>query len=163
MPPANPEAATRGDTMAKPKKIVVKDLQSTLVELVDLSLLGKQAHWNVVGSHFRSIHLQLDEIVDIARLSSDRVAERLATIGASPDGRAETVATGSELAPFPEGFVAGTDTVKLVTAAMETIADRMRERIGRIGEDDPVSQDILIGISDEVEKAAWMLRAQLEL
>jgi starvation-inducible DNA-binding protein len=149
--------------MAKPKKTVVKDLQSTLVELVDLSLLGKQAHWNVVGSHFRSIHLQLDEIVDIARLSSDRVAERLATIGASPDGRAETVATGSELAPFPEGFVAGTDTVKLVTTAMETIADRMRERIGRIGEDDPVSQDILIGISDEVEKAAWMLRAQLEL
>jgi starvation-inducible DNA-binding protein len=149
--------------MAKPKKTVVKDLQSTLVELVDLSLLGKQAHWNVVGSHFRSIHLQLDEIVDIARLSSDRVAERLATIGASPDGRAETVATGSELAPFPEGFVAGTDTVKLVTAAMETIADRMRERIGRIGEDDPVSQDILIGVSDEVEKAAWMLRAQLEL
>ena len=149
--------------MAKPKKTVVKDLQSTLVELVDLSLLGKQAHWNVVGSHFRSIHLQLDEIVDIARLSSDRVAERLATIGASPDGRAETVATGSELAPFPEGFVAGTDTVKLVTAAMETIADRMRERIGRIGEDDPVSQDILIGISDEVEKAAWMLRAQLEM
>jgi starvation-inducible DNA-binding protein len=149
--------------MAKPKKTTVKDLQATLVELLDLSLLGKQAHWNVVGSHFRSIHLQLDEIVDIARLSSDRVAERLATIGASPDGRAETVATSSELAPFPEGFVAGTDTVKLVTAAMETIADRMRERIVRIGEDDPVSQDILIGISDEVEKAAWMLRAQLEL
>jgi starvation-inducible DNA-binding protein len=149
--------------MAKPKKTIVNDLQSTLVELVDLSLLGKQAHWNVVGAHFRSIHLQLDEIVDIARLSSDRVAERLATIGASPDGRAETVATGSELAPFPNGFVAGTDTVKLVTAAMETIAGRMRERIGRIGEDDPVSQDILIGISDEVEKSAWMLRAQLEM
>jgi starvation-inducible DNA-binding protein len=149
--------------MAKPKKTVAKDLQSTLVELIDLSLLGKQAHWNVVGSHFRSIHLQLDEIVDIARLSSDRVAERLATIGASPDGRAETVATSSELAPFPEGFVAGTDTVKLVTAAMETISGRMRERILRIGDDDPVSQDILIGTSDEIEKAAWMLRAQLEL
>ena len=149
--------------MAKPKKTVAKDLQSTLVELIDLSLLGKQAHWNVVGSHFRSIHLQLDEIVDIARLSSDRVAERLATIGASPDGRAETVATSSELAPFPEGFVAGTDTVKLVTAAMETISGRMRERILRIGDGDPVSQDILIGTSDEIEKAAWMLRAQLEL
>ena len=149
--------------MAKPKKTIVNDLQSTLVELVDLSLLGKQAHWNVVGAHFRSIHLQLDEIVDIARLSSDRVAERMATIGASPDARAETVATGSELAPVPQGFVTGTDTVKLVTAAMESIADRMRERIIRIGEDDPVSQDILIGISDEVEKAAWMLRAQLEM
>jgi starvation-inducible DNA-binding protein len=149
--------------MVKPKKSVVKDLQATLVELLDLSLLGKQAHWNVVGSHFRSIHLQLDEIVDIARLSSDRVAERLATIGASPDGRAETVATSSELAPFPEGFVSGIDTVKLVTAAMETISTRLHERITRVGEDDPVSQDILIGTSDEIEKAAWMLRAQLEL
>ena len=149
--------------MVKPKKSVVKDLQATLVELLDLSLLGKQAHWNVVGSHFRSIHLQLDEIVDIARLSSDRVAERLATIGASPDGRAKTVATGSELAPFPEGFVSGTDTVKLVTAAMETISARLHERITRVGEEDPVSQDILIGTSDEIEKAAWMLRAQLEL
>ena len=149
--------------MVKPKKSVVKDLQATLVELLDLSLLGKQAHWNVVGSHFRSIHLQLDEIVDIARLSSDRVAERLATIGASPDGRAETVATSSELAPFPEGFVSGIDTVKLVTAAMETISARLHERINRVGEDDPVSQDILIGTSDEIEKAAWMLRAQLEL
>ena len=149
--------------MVKPKKSVVKDLQATLVELLDLSLLGKQAHWNVVGSHFRSIHLQLDEIVDIARLSSDRVAERLATIGASPDGRAETVATSSELAPFPEGFVSGIDTVKLVTAAMETISARLHERINRVGEDDPVSQDVLIGTSDEIEKAAWMLRAQLEL
>jgi starvation-inducible DNA-binding protein len=149
--------------MVKPKKSVVKDLQATLVELLDLSLLGKQAHWNVVGSHFRSIHLQLDEIVDIARLSSDRVAERMATIGASPDGRAETVATSSELAPFPEGFVSGIDTVKLVTAAMETISTRLHERIIRVGEEDPVSQDVLIGTSDEIEKAAWMLRAQLEL
>ncbi len=149
--------------MAKPKKSVVKDLQSTLVELVDLSLLGKQAHWNVVGSHFRSIHLQLDEIVDIARLSSDRVAERMATIGAAPDGRAETVATNSELVPFPAGSVPGLDVVKLVTAAMDTITGRMKDRIVRIADDDPVSQDILIGTSDELEKAAWMLRAQLEL
>ncbi len=147
----------------KPKKTVNKDLQGALVELVDLSLLGKQAHWNVVGPHFRSVHLQLDEIVDIARLASDRVAERLATIGVSPDGRAETVSTDSELQPFPTGFVPGTETVKRVTSAMETISGRMEERILRIGDDDPVSQDILIGITDELEKAAWMLRAQLEM
>jgi DNA-binding ferritin-like protein len=32
-----------------------------------------------------------------------------------------------------------------------------------IGDDDPVSQDILIGITDEIEKAAWMLRSQLTM
>jgi starvation-inducible DNA-binding protein len=141
---------------------VAKDLQATLVELVDLSLLGKQAHWNVIGKNFRSVHLELDEIVDMARLASDRVAERLATVSVPADGRAETVSTTSELAPYPAGFVDATETVRIVTEAMDTIGGRMAERIARVGDDDPVSQDILIGTLDELEKAAWMLRAQLQ-
>mgnify|MGYP001814705247 FL=1 len=149
--------------MNAPNEKVVADLQSTLVELIDLALLGKQAHWSVVGEHFRSVHLELDEIVDLARLSYDRVAERIATLGVAPDGRAETVSTTSELAPFPEGFVPATETVQRVAQAMDTVSLRMKERIVAIGDDDPVSQDILIGITDEVEKAAWMLRSQLTM
>lgn len=141
---------------------VAKDLQATLVELVDLALLGKQAHWNVVGANFRSVHLELDEIIDMSRLAYDRVAERLVTIGVPADGRAETVSSGSELAPYPAGFVNTTDTVRIVGEAMDTIGSRMQDRVARIGDDDPVSQDILIGTLDELEKAAWMLRSQLE-
>lgn len=149
--------------MNAPNETVTKALQSTLAELIDLALLGKQAHWSVVGPQFRSVHLELDEIVDLARDSYDRVAERLATIGVAPDGRAETVATTSELPPFPEGFVPATETVQRVTQSMDTISLRMKERIVAIGDDDPVSQDILIGTTDEVEKAAWMLRSQLTM
>ena len=58
------------------KEITGNVLQATLVDLLDLSLIAKQAHWNVVGPHFRSAHLQLDELVDIARGYVDRVAER---------------------------------------------------------------------------------------
>ena len=140
---------------------VAKDLQATLVELIDLALLGKQAHWNVVGTNFRSVHLELDEIIDMSRLAYDRVAERLVTIGVPADGRAETVSAGSELAPYPAGFLSAPETVRIVTEAMDTIGNRMRQRIARIGDDDPVSQDILIGTLDELEKAAWMLRSQL--
>jgi starvation-inducible DNA-binding protein len=35
------------------------ELQATLVELVDLSLVGKQLHWSVVGPMFRPLHQQL--------------------------------------------------------------------------------------------------------
>ena len=149
--------------MNAPNEKVVADLQSTLVELIDLALLGKQAHWRVVGEHFRSVHLELDEIVDLSRLSYDRVAERIATLCVAPHGRAETGSTTSELAPFPEGFVPATETVQRVAQAMDTVSLRMKERIVAIGDDDPVSQDILIGITDEVEKAAWMLRSQLTM
>jgi starvation-inducible DNA-binding protein len=149
--------------MNAPNETVAKALQSSLVELIDLALVGKQAHWSVVGPQFRSVHLELDEIVDLARTSSDRVAERLATIGVAPDGRAETVSTSSELAPFPEGFVPATETVQRMAQAMDTVAVRLKERIVAVEEADPVSQDILIGITDEVEKAAWMLRSQLTM
>lgn len=149
--------------MNTPEQTVVDDLQATLVELVDLALIGKQAHWNVTGPQFRSVHLELDEIVALARASSDRVAERLATIEVSPDGRAETVGTNSELSPYPDGFVGATETVQRISSTIETIAIRMRQRIQRLGDPDPVSQDILIGISDELEKAGWMLRSQLTL
>ncbi len=149
--------------MNAPNETVTKALQGTLVELIDLALIGKQAHWSVVGPQFRSIHLELDEIVDLARVQYDRVAERLSTIGVAPDGRAETISTTSELPPFPEGFIAATDTVQRVTQVMDTIALRMKERIAAVGDDDAISQDILIGATDELEKAAWMLRSQLTM
>ena len=140
---------------------VVADLQATLAELVDLTLLAKQAHWNVVGQNFRSVHLELDEIVDTGRLAADQVAERIATIGAHPDGRAGTVAATSGLPAFPEGRVGTTDVVERVGATIDTMSERLRERIMRVADLDPISQDILIGTGDQLEKHAWMLRAQL--
>src|SRR5690554_2838531 len=64
-----------------------ENLQAVLVDLLELSMQGKQAHWNVVGRNFRDTHLQLDEIVDAARRFSDTVAERMRALHAIPDGR----------------------------------------------------------------------------
>jgi starvation-inducible DNA-binding protein len=140
---------------------VVSELQATLVELVELSLQGKQAHWNVTGPNFRSVHLELDEIVDSARLASDRVAERIVTIGRSPDGRAETIASSPPFSPFPTGALGAADVVEVVGSLIDELAGRLRQRIGRLAEIDPVSQGILVDVDEELEKQAWMLRAQL--
>src|SRR5262245_54542985 len=140
---------------------VVGDLQATLAELIDLSLIGKQAHWNVVGPNFRSIHLQLDEIVDAARLSSDRIAGRIAPLGGAPEGRPAAAAAASKLPDFPSGEIRVHETVQLITEIIDAVTERMHERMERVGESDPVSQDALIDASDQLEKQAWMLRAQL--
>lgn len=81
------------------------DLQSVLVELLELQAQAKQAHWTVVGPHFRSIHLELDEIVDAVREHADTVAERMRALDAVPDGRTRTIANTTRLASFPEGEV----------------------------------------------------------
>jgi starvation-inducible DNA-binding protein len=76
---------------------VGQELQATLHELVDLSLIGKQLHWAVVGPLFRPLHLLLDELVDSWRELSD-IAERAVALGFIPDGQAKAVAAGSQLA-----------------------------------------------------------------
>jgi hypothetical protein len=54
-----------------------ENLQQVLVDLIELHLQGKQAHWNLVGTNFRDLHLHLDVVVDIAREASDTIAERM--------------------------------------------------------------------------------------
>ncbi|MBB4712187.1 Dps family protein [Streptomyces luteogriseus] len=141
-------------------KTVSEALQGALVDLVDLALVAKQIHWNVVGPRFRSVHLQLDEVVDTARTYSDTVAERAAALGISPDGRAATVAVGSGIGVTPEGWVDDTTAVGALVEALGAVIARMRERVESTGEPDPVSQDIFIGITADLEKHHWMFQAE---
>ncbi|GAA2748464.1 DNA starvation/stationary phase protection protein [Kitasatospora cinereorecta] len=142
------------------RKVVGEALQGALVDLVDLSLVAKQLHWNVVGPRFRSVHLQLDEVVALARLHADTVAERAAAIGVSPDGRAVTVAATSGIATAPEGSVSDSATVGALVAGLGAVITRMRGRIEATAAADPISQDILIGLTADLEKYSWMAQAE---
>jgi starvation-inducible DNA-binding protein len=148
-------------TLPEPARQIAGDaLQTTLVDLLGLSLIGKQAHWNIVGPRFRSIHLQLDEVVSTARTYADTVAERAAALGLPPDGRPETVAATCTLPGPKEGWLRDTEVVQLIADALEATIGRLRERIAATAEPDPVTQDLLIGITAELEKQRWMFDAE---
>ncbi|MCD0445952.1 DNA starvation/stationary phase protection protein [Glycomyces sp. A-F 0318] len=138
-----------------------KALQGALVDLIDLSLVGKQAHWNVYGKNFRSLHLQLDEIVLSARNATDLVAERAIAIGVSADGRAATVAEHSSVPKIHDGTISDTEVVSLMIDAYTAVIANMRERISATESADPVTQDLLIGVTAELEKQSWMFQAEL--
>ncbi|MER5858396.1 Dps family protein [Streptomyces sp. NPDC059688] len=135
-------------------------LQDTLVDLLGLSLVGKQAHWNIVGPRFRSIHLQLDEVVATARAHSDTVAERAAALGVSPDGRPETIAAAFALSGTKDGWLRDTEVVELMVSTLGTAVGRLRERIEATEKADPVTQDLLIAITADLEKQHWMFQAE---
>jgi starvation-inducible DNA-binding protein len=73
------------------------DLQSVLVDLIELHIQGKQAHGNLVGKNFPDLHRQLDEIIEAGRECRDAVAERMRALHASVDGRTATVAKQTSL------------------------------------------------------------------
>ena len=135
-------------------------LQETLVDLVDLSVLGKQAHWTVVGPRFRTLHLQLDEIVDAARRQADAVAERASALGVAPDARATRIAAQSGIPQLPAGWLTDDTVVSHFVDAYAKLIDRMRDRIDRAGRVDPVTQDLLIQITADLEKQYWMFQAE---
>jgi starvation-inducible DNA-binding protein len=141
-------------------RAVQAELQRSLLELIEVSLQGKQAHWNVIGPAFRPVHQQLDEIVDAARYAADEIAERIATLGGVPDGRAQSIADARPFDPFPEGNVQSEAVVDAMIERLNDLNGRLRQRIDRLAEADPISQGILINAATLLEKQTWMLRAQ---
>lgn len=139
---------------------VTSILQGNLTNLIDLALLLKQAHWTVVGPNFRSIHLQLDEIIATVRDASDEVAERISTLGVVADGRSSTVSQNTDLSEYPREFVPVPETVSRVASALATTIDSLREAIEKTGDLDPVTEDLLIAVTGPLEKHLWMVQAQ---
>ena len=146
--------------LAADRQAVAVDLQGALVDLLDLTLIGKHLHWNVEGPHFRSLHHELDEQVDAWRELSDDVAERAVTIGASPDGQAETIAGATQLEPLPGGHLTDQQVLRAIGDRVAAAARRARDRIDRVDEIDPITGDLLIHVAATLEKQLWMIRAQ---
>jgi starvation-inducible DNA-binding protein len=142
------------------QKITGAALQDALVDLIDLSLVGKQAHWNLVGRNFRSVHLQLDDVVDVARSYSDTVAERAAAIGFPPDGTARMISQSSGAPQLDGGWQEDGTVVRHFVGVYKAVIERMRERIAATEEPDPVTQDLFIQITADLEKQYWMFQAE---
>lgn len=77
----SPATSTPALEVPHEREGVGEQLQATLYELVDLSLIGKQLHWAVVGPLFRLLHMQLDELVESWRELADTIAERAVALG----------------------------------------------------------------------------------
>jgi starvation-inducible DNA-binding protein len=135
-------------------------LQRVLVDLIELHLLGKQAHWNLVGTNFRDLHLQLDELVEFAREGSDEIAERMRALNAVPDGRSDTVVATTSLPQAPAGETNTTAVVDLVTNQTYAATDTLRTVRQPVEAEDPSTADVLDQLIVRLEKQAWLIKSE---
>jgi starvation-inducible DNA-binding protein len=139
---------------------LLENLQTVLVDLVELHLQGKQAHWNIVGKNFRDLHLQLDSIVDIAREASDTIAERMRALDGVPDGRSDTVVATTTVPAIPPGLLGVTETVDMITNRIYAVVGTIRTVHDDVDAADATTADVLHAITDELEKGAWLLKSE---
>jgi len=144
----------------KASKKLAGHLQQLHVDLIDLHIVGKQAHWNVVGKNFRDLHLQLDELVAAAREFSDTIAERMRAVYVTPDGRAATIGADSSLPEFPADEIDTAETVDLIVEAIYATAGTARRIHDDVDAEDPTTADLLHAVLERLEQLAWMIDAE---
>jgi starvation-inducible DNA-binding protein len=142
------------------RRVTGQALQDSLIDLIDLSLTGKQAHWNLTGRYFRPIHLQLDEVVSLARRHADIMAERAVAIGVNPDGRVRTVSEITKVHQMDAGYQQDDKVVATITNILGEMVQRFRERVDATAVPDPVTQDLLLTVTQDLEKQHWMFEVQ---
>ena len=141
------------DEAASEKAIAI--LQNRLSQEQEAALVLKHAHWNVTGPNFIAVHEMLDPEVD-------ETAERIATLGGTPDGRADAITRNRTWKPFDVDGRAGTE--KYLEALIEYydafIADD-RKAIAELDELDVISSNIIQDHVQELEKFQWFMRSHL--
>ena len=135
-------------------------LQDRLADLIELSLILKHVHWNVVGFGFIAIHKLMDEQVGTVRELVDAAAERIATLGGTPAGLIDQVSASSR-DPYPLDRASTVAHLGALEKHYERVCAEHRAAIDKVDPIDPVSGDLLIGQTGVLEMNQWFIRAHL--
>jgi starvation-inducible DNA-binding protein len=141
---------------------VITLLQDRLNALNDLALTLKHVHWNVVGPHFIAVHQMLDPQVAAVRLMVDALAERIATLGGSPVGTPGALVAQRSWDDYSIGRADTNAHLAALDLVYTGIIEDHRTAIEKTEELDPVTQDLLIAQSGQLEQYHWFVRAHLE-
>ncbi|MEO9010980.1 MAG: DNA starvation/stationary phase protection protein [Nakamurella sp.] len=137
-------------------------LQQRLDSLNDLALTLKHVHWNVVGPNFIAVHEMIDPQVLEVRAMVDEIAERIATLGVSPQG---TVGGLVERRTWDDYSVGRADAIAhlgAVDVVYQSVISEHRRAAADTDEIDPVTNDMLVGHLHSLELFHWFVRAHLE-
>lgn len=135
-------------------------LNQRLAEAVDLQMKMKQAHWNVKGANFLSLHQLFDSIAEAVTAYVDQIAERIVQLGGIAEGTVRVSAARSKLADYPLVISAGQAHIEAVGKALATFRHEVRNTVDEAEElDDVETADLFIGMSRSLDKWVWFVEA----
>ena len=141
---------------------VIEILQSRLHAYNDLALTLKHVHWNVVGPHFIAVHEMIDPQVEAVRAMADATAERIATLGGSPQGTPGTLVAQRTWDDYSIGRATTQEHLGALDIVYRGVIGETRANVDETDDLDPVTQDMLIGQLEKLELFHWFIRAHLE-
>jgi starvation-inducible DNA-binding protein len=158
-----PSLPTANNLDSNAKNVAVSLLNARLADAIDLTLIIKQAHWNIRGREFIAVHEMLDKFRTDSDEYVDTMAERVSQLGAIALGTSQVVVETSRLAPYPTDITAIEDHLKALVERTATLANAVRKNIDEADEaGDADTADIFTGVSRGLDKWLWFLEAHLQ-
>lgn len=137
-------------------------LNDFLVLAIDLRLQVKQAHWNVRGPYFISLHELFDRLAGELDAITDELAERAIALGGRAFGSANRIAKKTDLDDLPKKTSDGLEFVALLADRYAALSECAGMAIDRTQEiDDEVTTDLFIKTAQGLDQALWFLEATL--
>ena len=119
------------------------------------------AHWNIKGGDFFTLHPKFEELYDNLVLKIDEIAERILTLGATPNHKYSDYITVSAIKESKE-VSDGRRCVENILASFKILIDLQRELLDmtdKAGDEGTNSQ--MSDYITEQEKEVWMYNSFL--
>ena len=142
---------------------VAQALNVLLADENVLYIKTRNAHWNVEGPDFLTMHRFLEEQYKQIEQIIDDIAERVRTIGHYAEASLAGFLALTHLSEEAREKNDSKGYMKILLEAHETIIVHLRENVDRFADEwkDAGSADFITGLLETHEKMAWMLRAHL--
>jgi starvation-inducible DNA-binding protein len=129
-----------------------------------LYVTTRDYHWNVTGPEFPSLHKQFETQYEQVADWIDQVAERARAIGVGALGNWSDLTKAARSSADPGVGLPAEHMLAELLALHEELIVQLRSDSKACAEqfNDAGTSDFLTGLMEQHEKAAWMLRAQLE-
>ena len=153
---------THNDLPESTRTAMVQLLNQRLADSVDLQTQSKQAHWNVRGPSFYSLHKLFDEVAEDVSEFTDLLAERATALGGIAEGTVASVAPRTSLPAYSLTIRDGRDHVEALSRALAAFGKLARAGINQ-AEDagDADTSDVFTEISRKTDKLLWFVEAHL--
>jgi starvation-inducible DNA-binding protein len=154
---------TRTKLESNARSVAIEVLNKRLADGIDLSLITKQAHWNLKGPQFIGVHLMLDGFRTEQDDLNDKMAERITALGGTALGTTQVITKDSQLAAYPTDIYKVADHLAALIDRYSVFGNSVRQNIDDTDEaGDADTADLLTEVSRAIDKQLWFLEAHVQ-
>lgn len=151
---------TRNSLPKKTRSEMTALLQARLADSIDLMMQAKQAHWNLKGPHFFSLHGVFDKVYSDTGGYVDLIAERIVQLGGIAQGTIRAAAKTSGMPEYSLEISSGHKHVAELAHALAFYGEMIRKAITLSTEfGDAGTADLFTQVSRGTDTNLWFVEA----